>query len=455
MNMRPIDTEQMKHSTAVRSKPCAQGLRQRFAARLAQTLALLACLILPATVMAQATAGRASSIIIPDAAKTASFDSEVWVRNPSSTAIDVDVLFYEAVTVVSPATPGLKNCGFLTIAPTSVVSFKLGTQCPTLGAGSHYGILVLRDRAVQKINSFAAYSRAQHVTTNQGFSIEGFPEHVFSVRTAGVNGLKRKAASVPPTQAQPGYQPVCYIGALGEPVDYSVTVREGIDNSQVVGSIVLTGSLAPYELYRYIDIFGSAGLPPGDKENVRVTFANTNASAPTAFIAFCTQQDNFSFGADFRIAKTDDEANITKLLTRCRGTSDPSCSTLTAPASYSIPNATTQHRFSMFIHHPDYLRCDIVGPNAGNLEIRLLAPAPNGSIVGPAVAGGTDASFFYYETGPRNAVVNAGGFQTFWNLEVGARESAPPTFPADYGLKCVSGSGIHISGGTSSVTDDF
>jgi hypothetical protein len=390
--------------------------------------------------------------VIPVAAKTGSFETEVWVRSPSNSTgpIEIDVLYYDANGLASP---GLKNCGFLTIpTPNTNVSFKLGTQCPSLATGSHFGLLVLRDRAAQKINSFGAFSRVQHVTTNQGFSIEGFPEHVFSNRGAGVMGLKRRAASVPPTTAQPGYQSNCFVGSLGEAVDYSMTVRDGSDGTQI-GNVV-TGSLGPYQLVRYLDILGVADPGfVGDKDNIRVSFASTNNPA-TAFVAFCTQQDNLSFGADFRIAKTDDEGNITKFQTRCRGTSDPACTVLNSPAAYSLSSGQ-QHRFSMFIHHPDYLRCDIVGPNAGNLEIRLLSPAPAGQAVGPAVAGGNDAQFLYYESGPRNTPPNSNGFQTFWTLEVGSRESSPPVGSAGYGLKCTSGSGIHLSSGFALIPDDF
>ena len=113
-------------------------------------------------------------------------------------------------------------------------------------------------------------------------------------------------------------------------------------------------------------------------------FDNTSTPAEPAYVAFCTQQDSLSFGADFRIAKSDDEANITKFLTRCRGTSDAACTTLTVPAAFSIPDATTKHRFSLFIHHPDYLHCDIVGPHAANLEMRLLAPSPPGAPSDPS-----------------------------------------------------------------------
>ncbi|MEP6657252.1 MAG: hypothetical protein ABJC33_08445 [Betaproteobacteria bacterium] len=409
------------------------------------------CLVLPVSAWAQATAAQASSIVFPIAAKTGSFETEVFVRNPNGVSIDIDVLYYEANGL---ALPGLVPCTFLTIAPGVVASFKLGTQCASLATGSHFGLLVLRDRAAQKTNTFAAFSRVQHVTTNQGFSIEGFPEHVFSGRASGVNGLKRIAAAIPPTTAQPGYQPNCFIGSLGDAVDYTIEVRDGATDTQI-GS-TLTGSLGPYQLFRYLDILGAAGGPAGDKQNIRVRFDNTSTPTEPAFLAFCTEQDNLSFGADFRIAKSNDSANVTKLLTRCRGTTDAACTLLTAPATFTIPDAITKHRISLFINHPDYIRCDIVGPNAGNLEIRLLAPSPPGSLVGPVVAGGNDVSFFYYETGPRNAVINSNGFQTFWNMEIGPREGGgAPTFPADYGYKCLSGSGMHGQSGFTALTDDF
>ena len=211
----------------------------------------------------------------------------------------------------------------------------------------------------------------------------------------------------------------------------------------------------PYQLVRYLDILAAVGVPAGDRQNMRVRFDNTTTPAEPAYVAFCTQQDNLSFGADFRIAKSTDSANNTKRTLRCRGTSDAECTTLTAPATFSIPDATTKHRYSLFLHHPDYVRCDIVGPSAANLEIRLLAPAPADQAIGPAVAGGSNVSTFYYETGPRNAVVNTNGFQAFWNMEIGPREGALPAFPAGYGFKCVSGSGMHAAGSPNAFADDF
>jgi len=429
-----------------------------FASIVWASLLAVAFAALPFGAWAQATGGRASSIVLPVAAHTSSFETQVFVRNPNSFSIDVDVLYYEANEL--PAHGQVLSCTMLTIAPNSVTSFKLGTQCPgpPLATGSHYGLLVLRDHAAEKIHTFAAFSRVQHVSTNQGFSIEGFPEETFSGRASGVIGLKKLAASAPPTTAQPGYQPNCFIGSLGDAVTVTMDVLNGADGSLLgtLPSPQITVALTPYQLTRILDIYGAVG-GVGDKENIRARFDNTSTPAEPAYIAFCTQQDNLSFGADFRIAKSDDEANITKFLPRCRGTSDAACTTLTVPATFSIPNATTKHRFSFFIHHPDYLHCDIVGPRAANLEMRLLAPSPPGVAVGPVVAGGDNQSSFYYETGPRDAVVNSNGFQTFWTMEIGPREGvgAPPAFPADYGYRCFSGSGMHGGLSFTTLADDF
>lgn len=406
--------------------------------------------LLPASGFAQATEGASSSIVIPNAATTSSFETEVFVQNINAFPIDIDVLYYEANGIVGSA-PGLRTCAFLSLPANNTTSFKLAAQCPSLAAGSHYGLLVLRDRAAQKVNVFYAYSRIQHVTTKQGFSVEGFPENAFSGREGWVIGTKRAAASVPPTQAQPGYQTNCFVGSLGEGFPYEIRLHQGLDGTQI--GTTITGTLGPYQLVRYLDIFAAAGLPPGDLSNIVVSFNNTDpAGTEPAVVGFCTLQESFSFGADFRIAKSIDAFNITKRKLRCRGVSDTACTVLSVPATLTIPNAGTKLRFSAFVASPDYLRCDIVGPKAAQLEIRLLAPTPS-----PVVAGGNDTSTFYYATGPRNAVTDGGtgGLQTFWSIEIGPRESTPPVFPADFGFKCQSGSGIHVSGTGTPLADDF
>jgi hypothetical protein len=50
-------------------------------------------------------------------------------------------------------------------------------------------------------------------------------------------------------------------------------------------------------------VFAAAGAAPGDHTNVRAQFTRTSAET-LDLIGFCTVQDNTSFGADFRIAKS-------------------------------------------------------------------------------------------------------------------------------------------------------
>jgi hypothetical protein len=61
--------------------------------------------------------------------------------------------------------------------------------------------------------------------------------------------------------------------------------------------------LQPYQQFRYLDVFAQAGAPAGDLTNVRAEFTNLTA-ANKKLIGFCTVQENTTFSADFRIAKS-------------------------------------------------------------------------------------------------------------------------------------------------------
>ena len=71
------------------------------------SLLTLGCATLPLTAWAQASSGRASSIVLPVAAHTSSFETQVFVRDPNTFSIDVDVLYYETIdpqpSVLPPA----------------------------------------------------------------------------------------------------------------------------------------------------------------------------------------------------------------------------------------------------------------------------------------------------------------------------------------------------------------
>jgi hypothetical protein len=65
----------------------------------------------------------------------------------------------------------------------------------------------------------------------------------------------------------------------------------------------LSGSLAAFQQYRYLDVFALAGVAAGDKTNVRAQFTNLTGNKKK-LIGFCTVQENTTFSADFRIAKS-------------------------------------------------------------------------------------------------------------------------------------------------------
>src|SRR4029077_19855183 len=102
------------------------------------------------------------------------------------------------------------------------------------------------------------------------------------------------------------FQTNCYVGSFDKPVDYKMLLVDS--NGAQIGSFI-TGSLAPFQIVRYLDIFSVAGVASGDFTNATVrTLSNNPQSAGNndfpLFISFCTVQDNISFGADFRIGKS-------------------------------------------------------------------------------------------------------------------------------------------------------
>ena len=78
---------------------------------------------------------------------------------------------------------------------------------------------------------------------------------------------------------------------------------DGATGAQI-GSTV-SGALNAFEQIRYLDVFSPsvANAPAAtDFSNVRAEFTRTS-DGEQQMAAFCTVQDNATFGADFRIAK--------------------------------------------------------------------------------------------------------------------------------------------------------
>ena len=145
---------------------------------------------------AQTTAAAGTVIVVPLVSHSASFKAEIYVYNPNTTALTLNVRFYDALF---PPAPGLRPCTQFVVPPGQALSFALDTQCTFNPANSHFGLLILEDSGIPKNHLFGAGARVQN-PTGIGFSDEGFPIGDFSGAPAQVVGLKRQAAA-------PGYRP--------------------------------------------------------------------------------------------------------------------------------------------------------------------------------------------------------------------------------------------------------
>ena len=228
--------------------------------------------------------------MVPVIAQTSSYGSEVTAYNPNGGAITVNVSFYDAQNT---ATPGAQPCTPLSIGAGASVEFSLPGQC-ALPTGANFGLLVMAEATGTQ--RFYGYVRTQN-PQGIGFSTEGFPIENFNDQLQHAVGLKRVAAS----GGLPAYQTNCFVATLGDAVNYELRLYDGATNTQL-GS-TLSGSLQPWQQYRYLDAFSAVGAPAGDLTNVRAQFTNLTGSNKK-LIGFCTVQDNTSFSADFRIAKS-------------------------------------------------------------------------------------------------------------------------------------------------------
>lgn len=406
---------------------------------LAAAIVLSLGVVAPA--IAQSTAASGSVIVVPSVALTASYTTTVSVYNPNSAPITVNVDYYEAANLPDS---GPASCTALTVPAHQTVPFTLASQC-TLGSGTHFGMLILADAATQQTDLFFAYAREQTPGGN-GFSVEGFPIGAFSGEPADVIGIKRQAAA-------PVYQSNCFVAALGEAINYQVVLRDGTTNA-IVGN-PLTGTLQPFQEWRFLDVFAKAAAPAGDYSNIRASFSATTADASPgqpAFVGFCTVQESTYFGSDFRIAKSIDSLNQREQRVACIG--QDTCgieNPVSATQPETISNATLRNIYSMIITQPDYVRCDLVAASAdlAKLQLRLRGPSdPFGTTIFPSSSpyssGGAGQTTFYVYTGPRNsATIGSLGVATRWFIDV-ETISASTTVPINFGLTCLSGNGTEV-----------
>ena len=280
-----------------------------------RTLVAAIALVGAMTVRAQTTAGAGSVVVIPLVSHSTSFDSEIFVRNDQNTAITLNVRFYDRT---NPPPPGLRACNQLTVPGNLTVSFTLVSQCTLNPLNGYSGMLVLEDATRDVQNQFLLrYDRTQN-PSGIGLSVEGFPVGNFSGQNANVIGLKRVAAA-------PGYQSNCFVAALGEPVDYTVELFDIYEHSDRQYAVGIAGALSDGAISGHLRGRGAA---PGDNLDARARFSSTDTdpNAP-ALAGYCTVQENNTFGADFRIAKSRDGLDRRQKRIMCYAT-DPADSDL-------------------------------------------------------------------------------------------------------------------------------
>ncbi len=235
-----------------------------------------------------------TQLVVPLAANISVYHTQVFVRNPNSSAITINVRYYQSTSGTPPA--GLRACSQLVLQANQTAAFDVGAQCGLNGIDDDFGMLILEDAA--QTNSFFAYSRTQ-TPTGIGFSVEGFPTANFSGAAADALGLQKLAAA-------PNYRSNCFVSTLSSPVNWQLQLIQG-GSETVLGS--LSGSLPAFQTTRILDVFAAAGLS-GDFSNVRARFSTPDAGQPP-FVSFCTLETSSNGSADFRIAKT---PNTTPLL---------------------------------------------------------------------------------------------------------------------------------------------
>jgi hypothetical protein len=407
----------------------------------------------PTPTLAQSTDGFHAIQVLPVVVDTASFRTRLTFTNPTSSTRTVRA-YYVPAEGTTQATE--LDCGTFTMGAGQGKTFEsLREVCSALPVGSQFGTLHTMIAAPVPglaLISYSAYARIEN-PQGIGFSVEGFPAHTLTGARSMVAGLRRLAA----TPSSPAYQTNCFVGVLHrEQAAAAATATVEYDLVDDAGNWLGSGEIPvpPGKLVRVLDIFGHAGLPAGNYDNVRSLFYLTGA----AVTAFCTVQDNTSFGADFRIAKQFQGLSIAQSGSSPFAQDDHvlrrTVTWKNVPLSdgaggfpsqdFVIPASGAGNTHLLQVRNPDWLSCWVEAPGNGmplsNLEIRLIrARGPfEGAVV---VAGGNDVSYFApVYLGDKSGLEQS---NSRYLLEVEGKEPGAESDIA-YGLRCFSGSGHSV-----------
>ena len=412
----------------------------RIAPKLLRRLAPL-LLLLAATAAAQTTDGFHASQVFPVVVDNLSFVSRFAFRNPNPTPVTISATYYPAQTVV-PAT--VMACPSFVVNPGADRIFtSLRELCPGLDPSTQFGMLYTISVGGSPAAVYSAYSRVSNPLGN-GFTVEGFAPNEFTSATSSVAGLRRLANA---PGINPETQSNCFVGNLPElapngvaPVTpFTVTLYDSA-GAQLGSTVVF--NLAPGKIARLSDVFAAVGAPPGNYDGARAEFFESGPEEP-GMVAFCTVQDNTSFGADFRIAKQevpDGSIGFGAQDGHAQRVTNASEDVLGRPFELAVGSANSSNTHVMAFKHPDWIQCrllDLFGaeaPPSYGLEMRLVSE--NGLVV---IAGGTGVVAFG-RTYLGDKTDRNQGANTRYLLQVEANGSNTGSSRA-YSLRCESGSG--------------
>lgn len=403
-------------------------------------LVALVSALTPFAAGAQSTHGLHSQQILPVVVDTASYSSRITITSPmlpSQTAAPTVDAYYVPADGTATTSPMQCNPTLLEHGKTYTYG-TLRALCPNLAQGSNYGYLRLVRRGTQSApgafsvnRGFHAYSRVSS-SAGIGFSVEGFPENAFSGATQVVLG----ARNAPATASTPSYQTNCFVGTFSDfPQGGTINVRTTRNLSWAEPSTTLT--LGPNRLVRILDVFAATGSQSPAFDNASVVFSHASSqNATKPFMAFCTVQDNASFGADFRIAEPLGYPMSEHSARRTFWDRDA------LGRGFSLAPGGHQAFFLNF-HVPDIIGCDLVNPTTqailpANNGIELYLRRANSTPIGIAIAGGPGVtSISNVDLGSKEA----SGYYNPGHLLVVQSTATPAATNLNYGLVCRSGSG--------------
>ena len=354
--------------------------------RFAASALIGALALLPALAAAQTTDGYHSIQVLPVVVDTASFTQRFNLHNNNDYPIDLRVNYYPAAGTSGTAI----TCPhvYMNLQAERVFT-SLRQLCPALPTGSQFGFLVLTDQtpATPGVNTFAGFSRISNPQGN-GFTVESFAANQFNSAALHVTGLRRLAA----TPGSPAYQTNCFFGNMplfdtgNTPASTNVhyTLHDQAGFQIGMGDV----PLLPGQFTRLLDVFAASGAPAGDQDDAMLRVNYTTVSQ-AGLIAFCTVQDNTSFGADFRIAKQVGghvlfNPGVTPSAKDILAVRDVLVDHDALGRPFVIPPGVYSNTHVVYYRQPDYVMCEIINPATGlradpsyGLEIRTVDQAEN------------------------------------------------------------------------------